>query len=136
MRVEVDFQQGFGNLEVRCPKTLRNIHFYQQNGTCAYCGEQMNRRRQYKNERSCTLEHVIPRALGGTDCFAHTVAVCHSCNQGRGSYPLSFEHIVGILLVKGLDGLYPVSVNLWSYYREALTLRFGATLCVFGGFLP
>lgn len=39
-------------------------------GTCAYCG----------SDRATTLDHVVPRAKGGSTCRSNLVASCATCN--------------------------------------------------------
>ena len=48
------------------------------NHTCAYCGSKEN----------ITLDHVKPKALGGTDRSENIVCACHKCNQDKGHSPL------------------------------------------------
>lgn len=45
---------------------------------CAYCGV-----------RATTVDHVVPRALGGRDTFENTVAACLRCNNRKGSKTLT-----------------------------------------------
>lgn len=43
------------------------------NHTCVYCGRAAD-----------TIDHVIPRADGGTSTYANCVAACTSCNRKKG----------------------------------------------------
>jgi 5-methylcytosine-specific restriction endonuclease McrA len=45
------------------------------NNTCQYCG--------YKS-RYLTIDHVIPRRLGGEHTWTNVVAACPSCNRRKG----------------------------------------------------
>nr|WP_295662232.1 HNH endonuclease signature motif containing protein [Polymorphobacter sp.] len=47
---------------------------------CAYCG----------SVERLTLDHVIPRILGGSDDGANLVPACRSCNSSKGSTDLLF----------------------------------------------
>lgn len=49
---------------------------------CHWCGTPMARDR--RSPRAATIEHVIPRADGGGDGDANTVAACALCNNLRG----------------------------------------------------
>ena len=51
----------------------RDIFLRDQN-TCQYCGE--------KNQK-LTLDHIIPRRLGGQHTWANIVAACSSCNHEK-----------------------------------------------------
>ena len=45
--------------------------------TCAYCGKYAN-----------TIDHVVPRALGGGNSYTNCVASCKKCNSKKGSKTL------------------------------------------------
>jgi 5-methylcytosine-specific restriction endonuclease McrA len=47
------------------------------NGRCHYCGCLLN----YED---CTLDHVIPRTLGGETTDDNLVISCYECNQLKG----------------------------------------------------
>lgn len=44
--------------------------------TCQYCGAQPGR-------AHLTLDHVLPRAQGGTTCWENVVAACAACNHRK-----------------------------------------------------
>lgn len=94
---------------------LRKSHFINQRGVCAYCGDTMNNSKN-RNNKSVTLEHILPRFWGGLDNELYTIAVCHDCNFERGSMPLQWHMIVGIFLFKGFDAVVPICENLSKYY--------------------
>lgn len=52
---------------------------------CKYCG------RQLFSRLDATVDHVIPRSLGGRDRPSNYVAACHPCNTGKGSKLLGFD---------------------------------------------
>ena len=41
---------------------------------CAYCGD----------KKHLTMDHIVPRAKGGSDFTKNVVCCCHSCNQDKG----------------------------------------------------
>ena len=45
---------------------------------CAYCG---------KGDVKFEVEHIIPKALGGTNRIGNLTLACHSCNSKKGSTP-------------------------------------------------
>ena len=45
---------------------------------CAYCGSTKN----------LTIDHIVPRAKGGTDFTKNCLCACHSCNQDKGHTPV------------------------------------------------
>jgi hypothetical protein len=46
---------------------------------CQYCGAMISRRAA-SDQRCATMDHVIPRGLGGKDVITNVVACCRSCN--------------------------------------------------------
>ncbi len=56
-----------------------------QNGRCFHCGCPMpdpltQRDRHRKRPDSATIEHVLPRTLGGIQAWPNEVAACRACN--------------------------------------------------------
>jgi 5-methylcytosine-specific restriction endonuclease McrA len=43
---------------------------------CQYCGEQVSR-------HEATIDHVVPRAQGGTTCWKNCVTACLECNSKK-----------------------------------------------------
>ena len=43
--------------------------------TCQYCG---------KNHQAMTIDHVIPKSLGGKDTWENLVCACMRCNSKKG----------------------------------------------------
>ena len=41
--------------------------------------------RGHLSEQSATIDHVIPRSLGGTDALANLEMACIPCNTARGA---------------------------------------------------
>lgn len=46
------------------------------NNRCQYCNRHQN---------DLTIDHVIPKSLGGQDTWENLVAACHKCNNKKGS---------------------------------------------------
>jgi 5-methylcytosine-specific restriction endonuclease McrA len=57
----------------KVPYSKRNV-FLRDNHECAYCGK--------KDER-LTIDHIIPKAVGGKSDFMNTVASCVKCNATK-----------------------------------------------------
>jgi 5-methylcytosine-specific restriction endonuclease McrA len=49
--------------------------FRRDNFTCQYCGTRTN---------NLTIDHIIPRHLGGTHTWENLVAACPNCNHKKG----------------------------------------------------
>ena len=47
---------------------------------CQYCGHESNR---------LTVDHIVPRRLGGTYSWDNLVAACPTCNRRKGGRPLA-----------------------------------------------
>lgn len=54
------------------------------NHTCQYCGQRSHR---------MTIDHVLPRRLGGTHWWENLVAACPSCNHRKGGRTLAEVHM-------------------------------------------
>lgn len=49
--------------------------FKRDGGQCVYCG----------NKERLTLDHVVPRSLGGRDSWDNLVTACRACNAEKGN---------------------------------------------------
>ena len=64
---------------------LRNFIFSRSNNKCVYCGA-----------KATEIDHVVPRANGGTDSTYNLVASCRVCNQMKSNLSLKdFGKLVG-----------------------------------------
>jgi HNH endonuclease len=64
---------------------LRSFIFSRSNGKCVYCGA-----------KATEIDHVIPRAKGGTNSVYNLVASCKACNQMKSNLTLkAFGKLVG-----------------------------------------
>lgn len=54
-----------------------------QNWKCCWCGIPTTHYRGKKN--SSTLEHIVPRSMGGTDDIENLAMACSKCNSRRGT---------------------------------------------------
>lgn len=61
-----------------------------QDGRCAYC-------QQYITHRRMTLDHVMPKRVGGLDVFENLLAVCRPCNGEKGGQLPIVEFHIAIL---------------------------------------
>lgn len=57
----------------------------QQGGRCYYCNDPMNVRPlpddREPNKDDATIEHLVPRILGGTSTIENIVVACYWCNK-------------------------------------------------------
>jgi len=65
---------------------LRADLFARQGGRCHYCERTMTLRafavqNAPLDDRDATVEHLVPRILGGRDTPDNLVAACHECNR-------------------------------------------------------
>ena len=56
-------------------KLTRREIFHRDNYTCQYCGRQPG---------DLTIDHIIPRHLGGKHAWTNVVAACPFCNHRKG----------------------------------------------------
>ena len=78
--VGTDYQQG-----PLYQQKLRSFIFNRSGGKCVYCGAM-----------ATEIDHIIPRANGGTDSTYNLVASCRACNQMKSNLTLkAFGKIAG-----------------------------------------
>ena len=58
--------------------TYKRARIYERdNWACVYCGKAVN--------GNATLDHVVPRMLGGSDEEGNLVTACPPCNREKGA---------------------------------------------------
>ncbi len=60
----------------KVPMSRRTI-FARDNYSCQYCGVR-------RPTAELTLDHVVPRFLGGRECWENVVTACSKCNHRKG----------------------------------------------------
>ncbi len=65
-------------------KLTRREVFRRDNFTCQYCGRRTG---------DLTVDHVLPRHLGGTHTWTNVVAACPLCNHRKGGRRLEEAHM-------------------------------------------
>lgn len=68
---------------VRIKLTRREV-FRRDNFTCQYCGRRMN---------DLTIDHVIPRHMGGKHVWTNVVTACAQCNHRKGGRTVEEAHM-------------------------------------------
>ncbi|MFN2145722.1 MAG: HNH endonuclease [Anaerolineales bacterium] len=58
--------------------------FRRDNYTCQYCG---------KHTSKLTIDHVMPRHMGGPHCWENLVAACPACNHKKGGKTPAQAHM-------------------------------------------
>ncbi len=61
----------------KAPSFSRNVVFWRDKFECAYCGQKV----VYKD---ATIDHVLPRKLGGKTSWLNCVTACFACNSSKG----------------------------------------------------
>lgn len=65
-------------------KLTRREVFRRDNYTCQYCG---------RHTSDLTIDHVLPRHLGGEHVWTNVVAACPACNHRKGGRELHEAHM-------------------------------------------
>lgn len=65
-------------------KLSRHEIFRRDNYTCQYCG---------RHNVSLTVDHVVPRHMGGKHIWTNLVTACSSCNHRKGGHRLEEAHM-------------------------------------------
>jgi 5-methylcytosine-specific restriction endonuclease McrA len=66
---------------------LRRRLYREQDGLCYYCKRPVRlafKGMPHENPDHATIDHKVPRNLGGTDDVANIVVACWSCNSVKG----------------------------------------------------
>ncbi|RPH61689.1 MAG: HNH endonuclease [Chloroflexi bacterium] len=66
-------------------KLTRREVFRRDNYTCQYCGRKVS---------NLTIDHVMPRHLGGMHTWTNVVAACPACNHHKGGRKLEESHMI------------------------------------------
>ncbi len=68
-------------------KRLFEAIYTRDGGRCVYCGTSTRRTRSglHRAANRATLDHVIPKALGGPLTCENLVLACQACNNERGT---------------------------------------------------
>lgn len=65
-------------------KLTRREIFRRDNYTCQYCG---------RRDMTLTIDHVVPKHLGGKHTWTNVVAACSSCNHRKGGRRVDEAHM-------------------------------------------
>lgn len=76
----------------RNKRNRREFLYARQNGCCAYCGQHIPRHK-------ATLDHVVPKALGGDGTRENQVIACRRCNSAKAD---KSAHVLVAMLMQGL----------------------------------
>jgi 5-methylcytosine-specific restriction endonuclease McrA len=72
-------------------KLTRREVFRRDNYTCQYCG---------RHAADLTLDHILPKHLGGEHAWTNVVAACPNCNHRKGGRQLAEAHMVLLQIPK------------------------------------
>lgn len=70
------------NIEQRDANPRKYIAVQMQNGQCLYCGSTIT-------YTTAEMDHIVPRADGGSNRRENLVAVCQRCNRAKGKIPFA-----------------------------------------------
>ena len=63
---------------------------------CQYCGKQLDK-------RQCTVDHIVPKSLGGESAWNNCATACTECNNLKGDLPLGKGNSLRIKDANGND---------------------------------
>ncbi len=86
----------------------------QRNG-CAYCGGEIG-------QRSAELDHIVPRAGGGSNARDNLVATCRRCNDAKGRTPFAVFASSGIVPEAELRETIQ-RVRSWDWQRNEQRIK-------------
>ncbi len=69
-------------------KLRRESLYYRDHGMCVYCDKPVALNRStLRHSNVMTIDHVIPKSMGGTISWENAVTSCPSCNLAKGAQP-------------------------------------------------
>jgi 5-methylcytosine-specific restriction endonuclease McrA len=95
--------------------------FARDRGECQYCGLKLKR-------KDITLDHVIPRAQGGTTSWENIVVACDTCNQKKRD---KTPHQAGMKLLSlpkaptSMPETFKISLQYEKHFPEAWKFYLG-----------
>ncbi len=91
--------------------------FARDKNTCQYCGRKFHR-------TELTIDHVIPRSLGGTTCWDNVVCCCIECNRKKGGRPPEMANMKLIAKPKRPTWTPYFGINLKNAFKREEWLPF------------
>lgn len=85
MTAERRKQKDGNSRKFKVKKNKRLALYLRDNFTCAFCGTDM----KGTDPRLITLDHIVPRASGGTDDPKNLVTACLRCNCQKKDQPIA-----------------------------------------------
>ena len=106
-------------MQIKRPRPVAKVSrrgiYVRDNYECQYCG----------SGHDLTLDHVVPKRMGGNDSWENLVACCRKCNGRKSDKPLEYS---GLILRRqprapkynsslGFSKyLYGKTLDVWRYY--------------------
>lgn len=82
---------------------------------CAKCGKSLYIHAKNKFTKDCTIDHVIPLEVGGTNDIENLIGLCRTCNRDKGE------------LVVDASNYYPFLISKYKKEVELLFKKFEET---------
>lgn len=89
-------------------KLSRKAVFARDHYQCQYCG---------RNGVKMTIDHVVPRRLGGTFSWENLVCACHSCNARKGDRTINEA---GMKLIRSPEKPSFIPHISYTLYRQSI----------------
>ena len=77
-------------------------------GYCPICGKKMQNKNRNQLDTYMTVDHIIPKCVGGRKNFENLRPLCKACNNARKSKPikdlLAYKTNNGLWITAGVKG--------------------------------
>lgn len=70
------------------PSAIRLMIYERDGWLCGFCGEEVNPQEAHNSPGQATLDHILPRSLGGPDDHSNLRLLHRYCNNVRSNRPL------------------------------------------------
>ncbi len=79
----------------------RHAVFRRDNYLCQYCGQKVK-------PNKITIDHIIPKTMGGKNCFTNTVSACTDCNSKKADKTLEQAkmQLLSVPIVPDTNSMY------------------------------
>jgi CRISPR-associated endonuclease Csn1 len=103
------------NIDVKTTDPRRYRAIQMQGCACLYCGEVIG-------YTTCEMDHIVPRAVGGSNRRDNLVAVCQRCNRSKNAEPFA-NWAADVDFVSIEDSVE--RVKMWQRPQGTRALEFG-----------
>lgn len=105
-------------MRIKQKKSKRNYVFNKYNGRCAYCGKKLSINYIYEINNYCSIDHIIPKSVGGNNDILNLNPCCKICNSIKGNRTI--EELRKYLYCRFKESIFSGFFNIKKRYGKFL----------------